>query len=102
MEDNEFDGRFFAVISYVGFFSIVVLLLKKDDQFIRTHAKQGLILFILEVFCWFFWGIPLLGFLAGVGYFVLLVAALWGIFFAVRGKPAVIPLLTDLAHKLTI
>lgn len=96
------EKKFFAIISYIGFFCIVALLFKKEDEFVRHHAKQGLILFVLEVICWFFSAIPLLNILAGICYALFLMVSLWGMFKALRGETLTVPVLTDFSEKITL
>ena len=60
------EGKFFAVISYVCFLCIITLILKKDNRFALYHAKQGLVLFVLEVVAFILSIIPFLGWLIGL------------------------------------
>jgi fumarate reductase subunit D len=49
-QDKELEqGRFFAVIAYLGLLCLVPLIFKKSNKFALFHGKQGLILFIWEV-----------------------------------------------------
>src|SRR5690349_10251790 len=61
------DNNLLAAVSYVWLLSIVMLIIKKDDEFIQFHAKQGVILLIATA----------LAFIPGIGWLV------W--FFAVVG-----------------
>ena len=38
-----------AIISYIGILCLVPILMKEKDEFVKFHAKQGLVLFIVEV-----------------------------------------------------
>ena len=42
------DNRRLSVLSYVGPLFLLPLFLHKDDPFVRFHANQGCVLFILE------------------------------------------------------
>jgi uncharacterized membrane protein len=42
------DYLIMGILSYLGFLCLVPLFTKKEDEFIYFHAKQGLVLFILE------------------------------------------------------
>ena len=97
------EGKFFAVISYLGFLCIVALLLKKDNKFAVTHAKQGLVIFVLEVACFILSIIPFLGWIlsrVGVAFFGII--SLWGILLALMGSQERIPVISDIADKIII
>ena len=42
------DERRLSVLSYVGPLFLLPLLLRRNDPFVRFHANQGLVLFLLE------------------------------------------------------
>lgn len=42
-----------AAISYVPPLSLLILLFRKDSLFARFHAKQGFILMLFTLVCWF-------------------------------------------------
>lgn len=97
------EGKFFAVISYIGFLCVVSLLLKKDNKFALFHAKQGLVLFVVEVVTFIFSIIPLLGWLLGVaGVIVFVLISLWGVAQALLGNYNRLPLLADVADKIVL
>lgn len=70
------DNKIMAAISYVWILCLVPLLLKRDSKFAQAHAKQGLVLFIVEVVGSVVFWIPLLGWLLWVLVVVSAVAAL--------------------------
>ena len=97
------EGKFFAVISYVSFLCVVTLLLRKDNKFALYHGKQGLVLFVVEVVCFFVVAVPLLGPLtSSLGFLLALLASLWGIFKAYEGVYAKIPFVTEIASQITL
>jgi len=97
------DGKFFAVISYISFLCIITLILKKDNKFALYHAKQGLVLFVMEVVAFILSIIPLLGWLVGIfGYTLFLLVSLWGIMQAALGIYIRIPVITDMSEKVII
>lgn len=55
-------SQVYALLSYLGILVLVPLLAKKDDQFVKFHVKQGLVLFIGEII-WFF--------MQGILFFIL-------------------------------
>lgn len=97
------DGKFFAIISYVSFLCIITLILKKDNKFAFYHAKQGLVLFVMEVAAFILSIIPLLGWLIGVfGYMLFLLVSLWGIMQAALGIYCRIPFVSEISEKVVL
>ena len=97
------EGKFFALISYVSFLCIITLVLKKSNKFALYHARQGLVLFVLEVGAFILSIIPLLGWLIGVfGYALFLLVSVWGIIQASLGLYCRIPVVTDIAEKVIL
>ena len=103
-EDKEIqEGKFFAVISYLGVLCIVTLLLKKDNKFALFHAKQGLVLFVFEVASFILSIIPILGWLVRVfGTITFMLVSLWGVLQALMGNFSRIPLVSDIADKISL
>lgn len=97
------EGKFFAVISYISFLCVVSLLLKRDNKFALFHAKQGLVLFVVEVITFIFSIIPVLGWLLGAaGVVLFILISLWGIAQALLGNYNRLPLLSDIADKIVL
>lgn len=97
------EGKFFAVISYISFFCIVALVLKKDNRFALYHAKQGLVLFVFEVAAFIISIIPLLGwFLGTLGLAIFGLFSIWGILQALMGNYERLPIVSDMADKIII
>ena len=97
------EGRFFAVISYIGFLCVVALVLKKENKFGLFHAKQGLIIFVLEVAAFVLSVIPLLGWVIGVfGYALFLLVSLWGMLKAFLGQYYRIPVVSRIADNVVL
>jgi uncharacterized membrane protein len=89
--------KIMLVLSYLGILSLIPLLTIKDSDYVKWHAKQGLVLGI----AWFVASIPLAFIpfapcLLFVGGIVLVVM---GIKNALGGKRWRIPLIADLADK---
>ncbi|MDD5109373.1 MAG: hypothetical protein PHC29_07750 [Candidatus Omnitrophica bacterium] len=97
------DGRFFAIISYVSFLCIITLVLKKNNKFALYHAKQGLVLFVMEVAAFILSIIPLLGWLIGVfGYALFLLISIWAIMQSALGFYCRIPVVTKISEEVVI
>ena len=101
------DDNLLAAISYISLISVVVLLTKKDSEYVRFHAKQGTVLFIVEVI----WGVILFPFLAvpylgtwliNLGWLVFIIASAVGFIKAYNGEKYRLPVLADFAEKINI
>ena len=97
------EGKFFAVISYISFFCIISLILKKDNKFALFHAKQGLVLFVFAVASFILSVIPFLGyFIRVISVIFLTLVSLWGIFQALMGNYSRILIVSDIAEKIVL
>lgn len=88
------DGKVFAGLGYIGILFLIPLLAKPDNKFCKTHAKQGLVLFV----AWFLAWIPIIGWLWGI---FVLVCMIMGLIAAFNGKYQKLPLFGAIAEKLT-
>jgi len=103
-EDIEIkEGKIYAVVSYWLFLCILPLILKKDNKFAVFHGKQGLVLFIFWVAGFIFSIIPFLGWVVYRGIlFVYLLFCLWGTLQALMGNYARLPIVSDIADKISL
>lgn len=97
------DDNLMAALSYIWIISIVMLLTKKDSEFIQFHAKQGLVLFGISIVLWVI-SIPLffLWMVNSLVYLVLFVAAVVGFIKAYGGEKYKIPVVGDIAEKINL
>ncbi|MFQ5454107.1 MAG: DUF4870 domain-containing protein [Candidatus Zixiibacteriota bacterium] len=93
------EGRMSAIMSYIPILCFVPLLNMKDNKEARFHARQGVLLFLIEL-------IALIFLIDGISDFVfkaiLIVAvtlSVVGIYFALQGKNYKLPVIGDLAEK---
>ncbi|MBU1727445.1 MAG: hypothetical protein KJ880_07435 [Candidatus Omnitrophica bacterium] len=97
------EGKFFAVISYISFLCVVSLLLKKDNKFVLYHAKQGLVLFVIEVVGFIFSIVPPLGWFYRVfGVAIFIVVSLLGAYNAYKGVFFGLPWISNAAEKISL
>lgn len=94
------EGKIFAILSYLSIFCIIPLVLKRDNRFVLSHGKQGLVLFIGEVAVFvisviFEW-------ILRPSIFVFGVFSLWGIVEALKGQYVRMPVVSDIADKITL
>jgi len=89
-----------GALSYVWILSVVMLVIKKDDEFVKFHAKQATVLFIASIVSWviaFF-----IYFLGPIFSIVILIFCIIGFVKALSGEKYKIPLVGDLAEKIKI
>ena len=89
------ENKIIAILSYLGILCLVPLILKKDNEFVKFHAKQGLVLAV----GWFFVGFPFIGYFLWV---ILAIFSIWGIINVLNGKRADLPIVSELAKKINI
>ncbi len=87
-----------AVLSYLWVFCFVPILFSRDE-FVKFHAKQGLVLFFVEVALVFVAWIPILGWLLSV---VVVIMAALGIRSALSGEKWEMPYINNLAKKIKL
>ena len=90
------DSKLFGALSYLWLLSVVMLILKKDDEFVRFHAKQGTVIFVASIILWF---IPIIGWLMQIA---VLVGVVIGFLKAYSGERFKMPVVGDLADKINI
>jgi len=89
------DSNLMAALSYVWILSIVMLIIKKDDEFVKFHARQGLILFIAS----FIGVIPVIGWFI---WLVVVVLDIVGFIKALSGERYKMPVVGDIAGKINL
>ena len=90
------DSKLFAALSYLWLLSVVMLVLKKDDEFVKFHAKQGTVIFVASIILWF---IPIIGWLLQIA---VLIAVVIGFLKAYSGERFKLPVIGDLADKINL
>ena len=93
------EGRMAAIMSYIPFLCFLPLLNMKENKEAQFHARQGVMLFLIEL-------LAVLFLVDGISQFVfqavLIVAAalsVAGIYFALQGKNYKLPIISDLVKK---
>ncbi len=93
------EGRVAAIMSYIPFLCFIPLLNMRENKEALTHARQGVILFLVELVAVIF----LIDFISNLVFTAILMAALAlsvaGIYFAMQGRNYELPIISDLAKK---
>ena len=93
----------YAVLAYIWILCLVPILLKKDDEFVKFHTRQGLMLFIVEVGFGIIAIIPILGIITYMlGMLICGLLSLIGIVQVLMGNKWKMPVIGDWAEKIKI
>lgn len=93
------ENKTIAALSYIWVLCLVPLLGKRDSEFAQFHAKQGLVLFIVEVVASLFMWFPVFGPLLMT---VLLVIAVIGIVKTLNGEWWEVPFVYEWSKKIKL
>ncbi|MFA5087411.1 MAG: hypothetical protein WC552_00080 [Candidatus Omnitrophota bacterium] len=100
-DDQIVEGKVFAILAYLSILCIIPLLLKKDNDFVLSHGRQGLVIFVAEVAV-FVIHIILGTWILKLGGFILGAVSLLGILAVLQGKYIRIPCISEIAEKITL
>lgn len=102
MENISQKTKILAFISYIPFppLFIVPMFVAKADTFAEFHSKQGLVLFLGFFALWAVGFIPIVMFVAYIGFVALIIAAIVGAVQALLGNRWSVPVLGRYAQKL--
>ena len=97
-EKKFFESKIFAILSYLSILCIIPLIFKRDNEFVLSHGKQGLVIFVAQVgvfilsiiFPWIF----------KIGIFILLFLSFIGIVAALQGRQIEFPIISQIANNL--
>lgn len=102
MEETSKKGQknILAIISYIGILCLIPILTKEKNEFVKFHAKQGLVLFISEVITWIvFVNILYFSFLGDLFGLLWVVLSIIGITNVLNNKKKEIPFVGKFAKK---
>ncbi len=87
------EQKLWGAASYLWILSLVALAARKDDDFIRFHANQGVLIFAVSIFLML---IPMLGWILNV---LLGITAIVAIIKSLQGERWELPIASDVAVK---
>jgi len=97
----------FLVLAYLGILALIPFFVAKDNEYVRWHSKQGLVLVAFEIVLWIvlmvLGFVPILGLiLAFIGLFIwlgVLILHVFCIIKALKGEKWYVPLIGQYADK---
>ena len=92
-EKNNGEEKVWGAISYLWVLSLVALAARKDDDFVRFHANQGVFLFAVSLVMML---IPILGWIISL---FILAFCIVGIVKALKGEKWELPLVAGMAER---
>ncbi len=83
-----------AVLSYIGPLVIISYLTSKDDQYVKFHIKQGLVLLTIEIAAWIL-SMVIYGLwpIINIINLITFVLSVVGIVYVIQGKEKELPLI---------
>jgi len=93
------EGRLAAIMAYIPFLCFIPLLNMKHNEEARFHARQGVMLFLIELLALLFLIDRIANFVFTAVLIVAVAFAIAGIYFALQGKNYRLPIVGDLAEK---
>jgi uncharacterized membrane protein len=93
------DNKYTALLSYVHILFLIPLLAKRDSKFCQFHAKQGLVLFVVQTVIFMLAWFPVIGWMLAL---IASLISLIGIIKVLNGEYWKIPYLYEYSEKIKI
>ncbi len=94
------DNKLMAAFSYIGILFLIPLLTEaKNDDYVKFHVRQGIVLFVIDVVGSFIAWVPFIGWAIGL---VLLVVSVYGFVQAYEGRRWELPYVAKYARQIKI
>lgn len=94
------ENRVYAFLSYIFFLCVIPLIYRKEDEFVQSHARQGMALFLCEVAVLLL--TILVPLLARPLWFACFFLAFWGMVMALRGRQVALPFIAALSDRIIL
>ena len=95
------EGKPLTILSYLFILCIIPLVFKRDNSFALHHGKQGLVIFVAEVAVFIIQIIFGEWFLK-LGMFFFGILSLIGIISVLKGQYVKLPIVAEIAEKITL
>lgn len=100
-ETQKQETNIMALISYIGPLCLIPFFKKEQDEFIKFHMRQGMVIFACELITWVIVAIlPILWFLGNLVGLVWLILSIIGIINVVKNEKKEIPIVGKFADKI--
>lgn len=99
LERAQADNHLLAAFSYIWVLFLIPLLARRDSKFCQWHAKQGLVLFLVELVGSLVFWIPIIGWAL---LLVVIILAVLGFLKALIGEYWEMPWLGQYAKKINL
>jgi len=97
------EEKVYSIFAYFGVLSLVSILIMRDNEYVRFHAKQGLVLFIVETLFSVATILPVLGLIVfGIVMIMCAILSIIGMIQAYMGNKWEIPVVIDWANRINI
>lgn len=93
------EGRLAAILSYIPFLCFIPLLNMKENKEASFHARQGVLLFIIELVAVLFLIDGISDFVFKVIFIASIALSIGGVYSVLRGKSYKLPIIGDLVEK---
>lgn len=94
------EGKVFAILAYFSILCIIPLILKKDNDFVLFHGRQGLVIFVGEVAVFIM--SVVMPWIFRPGMFILLVLSFFGFIAVLKGHYLKLPIIAEIAGKIIL
>lgn len=96
--------KLLAAASYVWVLFVIPILLKRKNEYVMWHARQGVVLFVFELVVILLGMIPLLGWfiVMPLGWLMAIILAVLGITHSMQGNKWNMPFLGGYAKKIQL
>ena len=95
------EGKPLAILSYLSILCIIPLVYKRSNPFALHHGKQGLVIFVGQVAI-FIIHIILGAWFLKLGIFLSGILSFLGIISVLQGQYAKLPMVAEIAEKITL
>lgn len=96
------NGTVMGALAYLGPLVLIPFLMNKDNEFVKFHTKQGLVLFGLEIIIMVVGNMMYLWMLGTLLNLATLVLTIIGIVNVVQGQRKELPVIGSLAHSIKV
>lgn len=93
------ENKAMAALSYIWILCLIPLLLKRSSKFVQFHAKQGVVLFIVEMLVGLLMWIPIFGQLLLI---LCIIIAVLGVIKAYNGEWWKCPFIYEWSQKIKL